>query len=231
MPHHHHLHASMSQSPSPLSCLGRFLAATRGPPQGHQRFRIRNAFYERRHKDARETLEYAIVGRHLGFCCDLCGKTDFAGRRYKCTQCFDYDLCSDCHGEGRGPPRHTGSIMSATLFLYCSPPPPLPDGCLPHVSCSERERLVVQPPLPLQPPRVEEGGLHGPPAVARDAGQQQQPVAHRSPVPGPGHAVQESGPVVHACMLTCGLRHVWVQVIPSIPFNLDLGQQQPQHKA
>lgn len=33
---------------------------------GHQRFRIRNAFFERQHKDARETLEYAIIGRHLG---------------------------------------------------------------------------------------------------------------------------------------------------------------------
>ena len=56
-----------------------------------QRFRIRNTALERRHGSARETLEYAVVGRHLGFCCDRCGATDFTGPRYKC-RCVGLDI-------------------------------------------------------------------------------------------------------------------------------------------
>jgi hypothetical protein len=37
---------------------------------GHQRFRIRNTFYEQKHKTAKQTMDYALEGRHLGFCCD-----------------------------------------------------------------------------------------------------------------------------------------------------------------
>ena len=47
---------------------------------------------------ARATLEYAAIGRHLGFCCDRCGATDFTGPRYKCSVCVDYDLCQACRG-------------------------------------------------------------------------------------------------------------------------------------
>lgn len=66
---------------------------------GNQRFRIRNTGYEKKHNNARETFLYAIAGRHLGFCCDRCGTTDFSGPRFKCTICDDYDLCPSCQGK------------------------------------------------------------------------------------------------------------------------------------
>ncbi len=33
---------------------------------------------------------------HRGISCDRCGRTPILGNRYKCTNCFDYDLCEDC---------------------------------------------------------------------------------------------------------------------------------------
>jgi len=51
---------------------------------GYQSFRVRNVYYQHKHMNARQTLEYVIQGRHLGFCCDRCGATDFTGPRFKC---------------------------------------------------------------------------------------------------------------------------------------------------
>jgi len=51
---------------------------------GYQSFRVRNVYYQHKHMNARQTLEYVIQGRHLGFCCDRCGVTDFTGPRFKC---------------------------------------------------------------------------------------------------------------------------------------------------
>jgi len=68
---------------------------------GYQSFRVRNVYYQHKHMNARQTLEYVIQGRHLGFCCDRCGATDFTGPRYKCMACYDYDLCCNCQGSDR----------------------------------------------------------------------------------------------------------------------------------
>lgn len=35
-------------------------------------------------------------GSHIGVTCDGCGKSNFSGLRYKCEECFDYDLCHEC---------------------------------------------------------------------------------------------------------------------------------------
>ena len=32
----------------------------------------------------------------LGVTCDVCNKYNFAGDRYKCLACYDYDLCETC---------------------------------------------------------------------------------------------------------------------------------------
>ncbi|GMF10539.1 unnamed protein product [Phytophthora lilii] len=62
------------------------------------KFRVRSAF-RKCHEDALATLRYIMEGRHLGFICDSCGKTDFTGARFNCAVCSDYDLCAACNGK------------------------------------------------------------------------------------------------------------------------------------
>jgi len=33
---------------------------------------------------------------HKGVSCNLCGVSPIVGNRYKCTVCYDYDLCDSC---------------------------------------------------------------------------------------------------------------------------------------
>ncbi|CAG8475962.1 584_t:CDS:2 [Diversispora eburnea] len=35
-------------------------------------------------------------GIHAGIACNYCGKSEWKGARYKCSECPDYDLCFDC---------------------------------------------------------------------------------------------------------------------------------------
>ncbi|CAF2511298.1 unnamed protein product [Rotaria sp. Silwood2] len=37
------------------------------------------------------------MSSHIGVSCDSCLKTNFSGRRYKCLQCDNYDLCGSCY--------------------------------------------------------------------------------------------------------------------------------------
>ncbi|XP_065187515.1 E3 ubiquitin-protein ligase KCMF1-like isoform X2 [Sycon ciliatum] len=37
------------------------------------------------------------MSRHEGVSCDVCGKSNFRGKRFKCLICYDYDLCSSCY--------------------------------------------------------------------------------------------------------------------------------------
>ncbi|XP_065827719.1 E3 ubiquitin-protein ligase KCMF1-like [Oscarella lobularis] len=36
------------------------------------------------------------MASHAGVTCDVCNKYNFAGDRYKCLACYDYDLCETC---------------------------------------------------------------------------------------------------------------------------------------
>ncbi|XP_037036124.1 E3 ubiquitin-protein ligase KCMF1-like [Bradysia coprophila] len=47
------------------------------------------------------------MSRHEGVSCDLCLKSNFRGRRYKCLMCYDYDLCANCYEEGATTTRHS----------------------------------------------------------------------------------------------------------------------------
>ncbi|XP_065174716.1 E3 ubiquitin-protein ligase KCMF1-like [Sycon ciliatum] len=45
--------------------------------------------------------------RHEGVTCDVCNVHNFAGKRYKCLICYDYDLCATCYDGGLASGNHT----------------------------------------------------------------------------------------------------------------------------
>ncbi|XP_062517372.1 E3 ubiquitin-protein ligase KCMF1-like [Corticium candelabrum] len=47
------------------------------------------------------------MSRHEGVSCDVCGKGNFRGKRYKCLVCYDYDLCAACYDGGATTNRHS----------------------------------------------------------------------------------------------------------------------------
>ena len=76
---------------------------------------------------------------HRGITCDGCSKRPVTGIRYKCAECPDYDLCSDCEGKNVHNhhvflkvrvPQHidvSGTFRSAGNNLphtFAHPPPP-----------------------------------------------------------------------------------------------------------
>ena len=50
-------------------------------------------------KEHNVTLEKNTEIRHKHFICDICGMSPIIGIRYKCSLCFDYDLCFYCEEE------------------------------------------------------------------------------------------------------------------------------------
>lgn len=48
------------------------------------------------HENIHQTLSY-LKDRHIGYWCDICGCKDIKGIRYKCMECKDYDICSECY--------------------------------------------------------------------------------------------------------------------------------------
>jgi hypothetical protein len=83
---------------------------------GYQSFRVRNVYYQHKHMNARQTLEYVIQGRHLGFCCDRCGATDFTGPRFKCLSCYDYGTYISC-----ASPSFSFSMHPSSVYTFHSP--------------------------------------------------------------------------------------------------------------
>ncbi|XP_077553741.1 E3 ubiquitin-protein ligase KCMF1-like [Haemaphysalis longicornis] len=45
--------------------------------------------------------------RHEGVRCDGCSRADFPGKRYKCLNCYDHDLCETCHEAEATDPNHS----------------------------------------------------------------------------------------------------------------------------
>ncbi len=44
-------------------------------------------------------LNFNALSLYIGVSCDLCMKSNFSGKRYKCLICYDFDLCSNCHDQ------------------------------------------------------------------------------------------------------------------------------------
>jgi hypothetical protein len=47
------------------------------------------------------------MSAHEGVSCDACSKSNFRSKRFKCLICYDYDLCSICHEQGKTSSQHT----------------------------------------------------------------------------------------------------------------------------
>lgn len=67
--------------------------------------------------------------RHHGTTCDNCGDRDFAGVRYRCLYCPDYDLCEKCYQRRSAfhPPNHTFETLArpkGSPDTAASRPPP-----------------------------------------------------------------------------------------------------------
>lgn len=43
---------------------------------------------------------------HYGVACDCCGQGPIAGRRYKCGNCPNYDLCEHCYIDNKAVEKH-----------------------------------------------------------------------------------------------------------------------------
>ncbi|XP_076760624.1 refractory to sigma P [Xylocopa sonorina] len=54
-------------------------------------------------KTQKSTKEHVV---HIGITCDGCNAYDITGFRYKCIECEDYDLCSQCEAKGEHPHHH-----------------------------------------------------------------------------------------------------------------------------
>lgn len=58
------------------------------------------------------------VVRHLGIICDGCRARDFAGVRYRCLHCPDFDFCATCYGQrSELHPGHDFEVISTPRSL------------------------------------------------------------------------------------------------------------------
>lgn len=69
------------------------------PGPGHE---LNGLLYYIAEEDAKNTAY-----RHRGITCDGCGQTPIQGVRWRCLNCYDFDLCSACEAEDRD---HRGGI-------------------------------------------------------------------------------------------------------------------------
>lgn len=72
--------------------------------------------------------EHRVSMLHVGITCDVCKKAHFPGKRYKCLECNDYDLCHDCFAASRVSvphhPSHSVRPMDPPGAGQSPPPPP-----------------------------------------------------------------------------------------------------------
>lgn len=55
--------------------------------------------------------------KHVGITCDSCQKYEFTGSRYKCSQCYDFDLCASCYEKSDHITGHRFYEMTLTKRL------------------------------------------------------------------------------------------------------------------
>ena len=71
-------------------------------------------FPEKTNTDARRAS--ISLNRHYGVICDVC-KGPVAGRRYKCIECPDFDLCQVCGDQNKHPQHNMVTIQNPRLSL------------------------------------------------------------------------------------------------------------------
>ena len=66
-------------------------------------FYIQYLFSQERAADLRReaTLFQMQIAVHVGITCDACNTSPIRGLRYKCTECYDFDLCAACCIQGQ----------------------------------------------------------------------------------------------------------------------------------
>ncbi|KAI9659724.1 MAG: hypothetical protein M1831_003622 [Alyxoria varia] len=87
--------------------------------------------------------------KHRGFQCDNCGEIPIVGVRYKCSSCFDFDLCEKCEAAEPHYPTHVFYKVRIPMpwAFRKGPPnfyPGLPHLMPPELSYAEKCKLVKQ---------------------------------------------------------------------------------------
>jgi len=86
---------------------------------------------------------------HTGVMCDGCKMLPIVGTRYKCTVCYDFDLCERCEAAGTHPADHT--LLKVRSASQLRGPRFLPLGCPAGAgaAAAAEPKAVRMPSLPL----------------------------------------------------------------------------------
>lgn len=99
-----------------------------------------------------------------GVTCNVCGRSDTEGFRYKCVCCDDYDLCQDCHAAGEHSEhalleiKYEDQPVGRASAVMSRGRAPIHAGGLGRTLTSPVLLQTQQPPVQLMP---ERGTAHG----------------------------------------------------------------------
>ncbi|XP_023239631.1 dystrobrevin beta-like isoform X2 [Centruroides sculpturatus] len=85
--------------------------------------------------------------------CDGCNRESFRGFRYKCQQCYNYQLCQDCFWRGRISGNHSNQHEMKEYTTYKSPSKQLGHSLRKSFQCVPEKPANVFPRFPEKPER------------------------------------------------------------------------------
>jgi len=96
--------SSASTTSAPLSPWVQMAPPPPLPPNMPHRLSLgsRTSTLHRRHRVSGvigQSARLSQAARHVGIRCDGCNARDFAGTRYRCLRCTDFDFCASCHSQ------------------------------------------------------------------------------------------------------------------------------------